>query len=227
MDRNRILEKIQKALNLANNAGATPGEAVAALNSAQKMMAKYGIDEKELGAVGYGHEFIKTAVQASKSIPAYLSAITGLVRKAFGVECVFKPEIRVSDYNWTIYYFGPEARVAMATYTHTVLFRAVEKGWAEHLRRNPHLKKERGARTGYVMGWIEAVRAQVMELRMTEEEKAGTALIKSQIFPSVKVDKGRKMDIDGRAMRAGMRDGQGFSIHRPVNGAANKTLMIG
>jgi hypothetical protein len=227
MDRSRILEKIKKALALADNAAATPGEAVAALNSAQKMMAHYGVTEKELGAVGYGHEAIKTAVQAGKSIPAYLSAMTALVRRAFGVECVFQKEIRRTDANWTINYFGPDHRVAMACYTHTVLFRAVEKGWAEHLARNQHLKKERGARTGYVMGWMDAVAKQVMELRMTEEEKAGTAIVKAQLFPDVRKNNGRNMSIDRDALNAGRADGNAFKIHRPMNGGASETKMIG
>ena len=153
-------------------------------------------------------------------------AMTALMRKAFGVECVFNKEIRVSDANWTINYFGPEHRVAMATYTHTVLFRAVEKGWAKHLDDHPYLKKERGARTGYVMGWMAAVEKQVLELRMTDEEKVGTAIVKAERFPLVKKNDGRNMSIDGRALRAGMADGNGFALHRPMNGKA-ETRMIG
>jgi hypothetical protein len=226
MDRKRILEKIQKALNLAKDGAATAGEAAAAMNSAQKMMAHYEIDEKELGLVGIGRERIRTAIQASKNIPLHMSALNSLVCRAFGVRCVMEAEIRVSDPNWTINYFGPEHRIAMAAYTHVVLQRAIDKGWAQFLSANPHLKKERGARTGYVLGWVSAASQQVMQLSMTDVEKAGTDLLVEQEFPDVTKSKARKMAIDRDAANAGTRDGKGFSIHRPMNQGA-EALKIG
>lgn len=227
MDRNRILEKIQKCLNLAKNGAATEGEAAAALNSAQAMMRKYGVDEKELGAVGYGKERIQCPIQAGKKAPLHLLHLIDLIKKAFGVKPVMTREVRVSDASWTIVYFGPEHRVVMAGYAHAVIARSMEKGWTEFQRRNPHLKGERGARTGFYIGWIEAVRKQVMELAMTEEEEAGTDIVMRQDFPSLVKTKASNMRVDGGAMAAGMNAGSDFKLHRPMGGGAAERLRIG
>lgn len=227
MDRNRILEKIQKALNLSKDSGATPGEVAAALNSAQKMMAKYGVDEKELGAVGYGRERVQTAIQAGMKHPQHLAIMVSLIADAFGVRSVWQREIRKTDPNWTINYFGPEHRVAMAIYTHQVLYRAIEKGWAEALIKSPYLKKERGGRTGFYMGWIAEVRKQVHELAMTEEEVAGTDLVLKDAFPTLRTGKTSGTKGLYETAQAG-RDAAGdFRLHRPMGGGAAERLRIG
>src|SRR5438045_1102160 len=161
MERSRILEKIQKALNLANDAGATPGEAAAALNSAQKLMAKFAVEETELGLVGMGTAKVQVSIQAGKKVPMSLTYLISLLRKACGVEAMVHTEVRISDPSWCVTYYGPQHRVEMAAYLHHVLTRSIEKGWALHLKANPHLKGERGAKTGYYAGWSEGVRAKL------------------------------------------------------------------
>lgn len=227
MDRNRILEKIQKALNLAKNSAATEGEAAAALNSAQAMMRKYGVDEKELGAVGYGKERIQCPIQAGKKLPVHLARLIDLIKKAFGVKPVVEREVRVSDASWTVNYFGPEHRVVMAGYAHQVLARAMEKGWQKFQAENPQLKGERGGRSGFYIGWIEAVRKQVMEMAMTEEEVAGTDLVISKEDGHLTKIKSSNTKLDGGAFSAGMQNGSDFKLHRPMGGNAAERLRIG
>jgi hypothetical protein len=227
MDRNRILEKIQKALNLAKNGAATEGEAAAALNSAQAMMRKYGVDEKELNGVGYGKEKIQCPIQAGKKAPAHLLHMIALIKRAFGVKPIMNREVRVSDPSWTIEYFGPEHRVVMAVYTHAVLFRAMEKGWQAHLKANPHLKGDRGARSGFYIGWIEAVKKQVMELAMTPEEEERTNALVEATHGALSKVRASKTALDGGAFAAGMSNGSDFKLHRPMGGGAAERLRLG
>lgn len=227
MDRNRVLEKIQKCMNLANNAGASEGEAAAALNSAQAMMRKYGVDEKELGAVGYGKERIQCPIQAGKKLPIHLATLVGLIRKAFGVKPVVEREVRVSDASWTINYFGPEHRVVMAVYAHQVMARAMEKAYRDFQAGNPHMKGIRGGRTGFYMGWLETVAQQVQDLGMTDEEKVGTmAVVERETSGLVKTGV-NNMKVTADSMSAGAAAGDAFKLHRPMGGSAAERKRIG
>lgn len=223
MDRNKVLSKIQKCMNLSKSS--EPHEAAAALRQAQKLMEAHSISKDDLDRVGYSSEKVFVPIQANKKLPAALARLVILVRKAFGVEAVMGREVRVSDLSYTVTYIGPDHRVAMASYTHTVIFRAMNKGWTAHLAAHPYLKGDRGARAGYQLGWLDAIEAQVMELRMTDEEATGTELVKTQLFPTLVKSKSSNMRVSGSALAAGMADGKGFALHRPVNGTEH--LRIG
>lgn len=224
MDRNRILEKITKALNLANNASATPGEAAAALHSAQKMMAKYEIDEKELGLVGLGDECIRTTIQVSKVLPKHMTALTALIRAAFGVKTMWRGERRKTDLNWNIYYYGRQDKVAMAVYTHTILARAIERSWAETLEEYPGSKGERGARFSFWAGWIAAVSKQVHEFALTDKEKEALKTYAEDKWGELSVTPTSDIKLNGGAARAGHNAADGFRLHRPMNGTESLKL---
>ena len=223
MDRNKVLSKIEKCMNLSKSS--EPHEAAAALRQAQKLMETYNISKDDLDRVGYSAEKVFVPIQANKKLPAALARLVILVRKAFGVEAVMGSEVRVSDRSYTVTYIGPDHRVAMATYTHTVIFRAMNKGWTAHLAAHPYLKGDRGARAGYQLGWLDAIETQIMELRTTEEEAVGTELVKTQLFPTLVNSKTSNIRISGSALAAGRSDGAGFALHRPMNGTQN--LRIG
>lgn len=224
MDRKRVLEKIQKALNLANNSAATPGEAAAALNSAQKLMAKFAVEEGELGLVGMSHEDTDFPVQAGQSFPEHLSHFLWLMRHTFGVRTVVRRTLRVSDYSWTVTYYGPEHRVSMAVYTHQVLFRAIEKGWLEKVRA--YGAQKRGARLGYYIGWIHGVSKQVNALVMDPSEEDAIERYLKQQEGELDKTKQRKVEYDKRSALLGMSDAKKFSIHRPMEGTENLKLGV-
>jgi hypothetical protein len=223
MDAN-ILSKIQKCMNLGKSS--EPNEAAAAMRQAAAMMRKHGITQAEIDAIGYGNEKVSCPIQANKKLPIALATLINLIRKAFGVEPVIETEIRVSDASYVVRYFGPSDRVALAAYTHVVIFRAMNAAWDDYLEANPSAKGKRGARAGFQLGWLDAVTDQITELAMTEAEQAGTNVVKTKHYGDTKlVVKGaNNMKINGRAMDAGNEAGSGFSLRRPVD---KQNLRIG
>lgn len=57
-----VIEKIRKLLRLANNSGATEGEAAAAMKAARMMMEKYGIEEAAVTLAKPDEELLKEVV---------------------------------------------------------------------------------------------------------------------------------------------------------------------
>ena len=215
MDRAKLLSKIEKCLRLSKSS--EPHEAAAALRQAQKMMELHGISEAELGAMGYGNEKVSVPIQVNKKLPTALATLVALIKKAFGVEAVVEHELRVSDHSYAIRYFGPADRVMLAAYSQSVVYRAMEQSWKQHLAERPFLKGERGARAGFQLGWLNAVKEQVEELAMTDAEKAGTELVKTTHYSHALVKgKVNNMRVSSGALSAGAEAGAAFRLHRPV-----------
>lgn len=226
MDRAKILDKIQKCMNLS--ASSNEHEAAAAMRQAQKLMERHGVTEQELGTVGYTSELVEVPIQAGKKVPLHLAKLINLVMRAFGVKAVLGRNVRISDPSFNVTYFGPEHRVALATYSHIVVFRAVNRAWDKYLAEHPELKGERGARMGFMMGWLEAVEVTVMEFAMTPEELSATNALVQQVYGRELVkSKANRMRLDNEALSAGVQGGRDFSLHRPVNGSASQRLAIG
>ena len=223
MDRSKVLSKIEKCMNLSKSS--EPHEAAAALRQAQKLMEAHGISQDDIDQVGYSAEKVSIPIQANKKLPIVLTRLINIVMKAFGVKAVMGREVRVSDQSYTVTYLGPDHRVAMASYTHTVIFRAMNKGWTKYLAEHDWMKGDRGARAGYQLGWLDAIEAQVMTLAMTEDEEKGTALVMSNLFPTLVKTKASNIRVSGTAMNAGTADAKGFALHRPMNNTQN--LRIG
>ena len=215
MSKERILEKIQKCLNLSKSSNA--GEAANALRQAQAMMRQHEITEKDITGIGYGNEAVSIPVQATNAIPLYLSKLNALIRKAFGVDSVIELEVRVSDESYRMRFFGPTDRVLLASYAYTVCFRALMSGWTQHLKDNPRLKGVRGARTGFLVGWIAAVETTVTEFGFTDVERAATTLVKTDHYGKALAKVGAsKISMLNSTIRAGNAAGSEFRLHRPI-----------
>ncbi len=210
MDRARILEKIQKCFNLSKSP--VPAEAAAALRQAQKMMALHDVSERELGIVGYGTERVSLPVQANVKLPDYLNRLAHMIRSAFGVIVTVSKELRVSDLSYAFNFYGPKDRALLAAYAFEVCFRAMNSGWTQYLRENPRMKGLKGARSGFLIGWIETVRHTVTDFALTDEEKqklddhvAGRDMVKAN-----------KTQIYGKTLDAGREAAEDFRLHRPI-----------
>ena len=223
MDRSKVLDKIKKCLAL----GKSPNEheAAAAMRQAQKLMLLHDISEREIGAIGYTRETVKTTIQCGKVLPTTLSVVVQLVRSAFGVQAVIGRGKRVSDYNYDIEYFGPEHRVMLAGYAHVVIQRAVDSAWKTYLAENPHVKGRQGARAGFYIGWVDGVRETVESFVVPPEEEAGTKnLMDLHYGRELAKAKSSNQRVYGSTMDAGSRASEGFALHRPVSG---ERRMIG
>jgi hypothetical protein len=223
MDRTKVLDKIKKCLAL----GKSPNEheASAALRQAQKLMAAHDISERELGAIGYASESVKTSIQCTNVVPVTLSAIAHLVNRAFGTIGTINRTLREKDLCFEVEYFGPEHRVKMAAYAHVVIQRAVDGAWKQFLVENPHKRGKHGARAGFYAGWTDGVSETVEALGITDEERAGINAAKlAKYGRELSKAKMSEQRVDGSAMHAGSRAAEGFTLHRPISG---ERRMIG
>lgn len=225
MDRESVMRKIAKCMALASDARGDATTAAVALAQAQKLMARHGVTEQELGAYGYTQETIKTAIQCGKVVPIVLNAVVSLMQRAFGVKAVMARGVRVSDYNWDVVYWGPEHRVMLATYAHTIVSRTLDKAWATYIKENPHRKGAHGARAGFYLGWISEVTQTIEDFGWSDEDKRGTELAQAQFYGR-ELGKARasKQGVRSREIDAGREAGESFKLHRPVAGSERLKL---
>lgn len=214
MDRTRLLEKIQKCFNLSKSSN--PGEAANALRQAQKLMDLHGVSQRELGAVGYGKERVSLPVQANIKFPAYLAYLNQLICKAFGVSIVICREIRVSDYSYCIDLFGPQHRVILAKYAYEVVFREMNKSWTGELKEHPEYKGLKGARSGFLISWIETVHETITDFAISDEEKERTENEIGAAYPTLSKSKTNKVRVYNETVNSGRDSAANFRLHRPV-----------
>lgn len=90
--------------------------------------------------------------------------------------------------------------------------------WTQHLKENPQYKGRTGARAGFLLGWLEVVRATVEELGVTDDERIGTDLaLNNHYGRGLAKGKTNKIPVFGSALRAGGEAGQSFKLHRPIS----------
>lgn len=217
MDRARLLEKIQKCLALS--ASPEPHEAAAALRQAQKLSAAYNVADEELGLASYASEKVDCPLQSGKKLPEPLCALMALMQRAFGVKVTVHREVLISDPSWCVTYYGKAGSVALAAYSHPVVWRAMNGSWTAHLKRNPHLKGQTSARGGFLAGWLWGVDKTVGDLGMSNEEKAELRTYLLQQVPSVAngtTVKTTELKYNRETLFAGLEAAKDFSLHRPI-----------
>lgn len=225
MDKNKIIEKIKKCMALGQSSNAN--EAAAALRQAQKMMNAHGLTEDDVEGSNYKNDAVEVPIQASKTgvIPQHLKVFVGVIMKAFQVKAVIERNMRVSDLSYRIRYFGPNHRVTMALYAHTVIFRGMEGAWRGALKENPSWKGVRGARLSFMMGWLYEIASKVEEIGWPEGEEERTELVKSEFYgKQISNAKSRDNKLYGGVAEQGRRAAEEFNIHRPMHGAELKRL---
>lgn len=228
MDRNKVLDKIQKCMALSKSPN--EHEAAAAMRQAQKLMERHGVTETELGVIGYAAEVVHCSIQAGKKIPHTLQSVTALMMRAFGVYAVYGSEVRVSDRSFTVTYLGPQHRVLLAAYAHDVVSRAVDRAWAKHLKENPRYKGVTGARAGFYLGWVSAVRDKVEAFGIQDDEQRAIDALSKSMYGDLNEAKANKQRVYTNTMKAGAMAGESFDLHRPVGtspSAVPQPLRIG
>ena len=215
MDREKALRKLKACLALSKSP--EPHEAAAAMRQAQKLMEAFGLEQDDVEAAEFGSEKVACPIQANDKVPMHLNQLVYLIKTAFGVTAVVEREVRISDESFAIRYFGPLSRLQLAAYTHTVIYRAMNLSWAKHLEAKPYLKKEKGARMGFFLGWLDAIQDQITALAMTDDEKRRTDVVKQNHYGNSLVKgKTNNMRVAGDTENAGRAAGAGFALHRPM-----------
>lgn len=220
--RKRILDRIQKCLNLGKSS--EPHEAAAALRQAQKMMEAHGISEADIAGAGIDDSKVDCPIQAGKKVPIQLSLLMRLIKKAFGVDAVVMRTIRVSDASWTVHYFGSPHRLPMATYAHNVVYKAMEQAWAKARVDNPMWAGVRGGRGSFQIGWLESIADKIEAIGFTPEEQMALEIRLNATYPALYKTKVGPIALYDGVRNAGNKEGSSFSLHRPMNASERKQL---
>lgn len=224
MDREKILDKIQKCLRLSKSSEAH--EAAAALRQAQKLMELHNVSPEELlGMEVKSTQVLTPEPYKKKKFPAYLTHLVNIIQIAFNVQALIEPGYRNGRPRVCLRYFGINGKDQLAAYAHEVMWRQLSESWRVYQKENPWVVGEKGARQGFWLGWLREVRSKVMEFAGTDEEKEMlTKALTNHADGKVHEMKSNTMSVSGETMSAGRNAASDFSIHRPMNGAKQRAL---
>jgi len=223
-DRDRALERIKKCLNLAKSSEAH--EAAAAMRQAQKLMAAFAVSEEEVLGLEVSATQVITPEPHKKSLPLYMNVLMSVCCSAFDCDALIEVGYKSGKARMAIRYFGLNGKDQLAAYAHEVMWRQMMEAWNEYRRYRPELFKERGARMGFWVGWLQEVRSKVHAFAGKEEEQAlrQRAMIAYNGGKELDPAKDSPISLDGRTAAAGRKAAEDFSIHRPMNGETQRAL---
>jgi hypothetical protein len=232
MSNEKILEKIQKLLNMSTSSN--EHEAALALERVTELLEKYNLTMTEVKRAEVGEVFVRS--MHSVSIPKDFEAwLADLIAKAFGMVVLWRPgNSNLKDY-WGRYTFiGPKHQLPLVEYTFTVLQRQQTKQRQQFSVRLKEKCDSAGITLGsslltkeldgFAKGWVLALKPKVHAFVNDPE-------IQETIDEYVKATiNGKEVEPDNRGtgyfgFDAGTKAGASVDIHRPMN--QGKTNLIG
>lgn len=223
-DRERILSRIKKCLNLSKSSEAH--EAAAALRQAQKMMEAHGVSQEELLGMEVKSIQVVTPEPHKRRCPLYMNLIINICCRAFECDALLEVFYKNGKPRLAVRYFGLNGKEQLAAYAHDVMWRQLSASWKQYQIDNPWVAGEKGARQGFWVGWLQEVRGKVMQFAGKEEEKEmlSKAMVAYNGGKELSAGKVNRMTVNGATMGAGADAAGDFSIHRPMNGAAQRAI---
>lgn len=215
---NKILEKIQKCLNLSQSSN--PGEAANALRMAKAMMKKYGVSVAQVGLSEVKEsklEYHKNHVNR-----CWENAVIGLIQGVFSVRIVIRSYRKY--YPAELVFYGINSQAEVAAYMYEVLMRQLMRDRREFVKTLPR----RMTRTHkieqadiYCEAWVSAVAGKVKDLYQAKDPR---------IDEFVQPEKMKEIEIKPRvsssglfrdiaSMQAGLEDGAEAQVFLGVNDA--------
>lgn len=222
--RDKILDKIQKCLRLSKSS--EPHEAAAAMRQAQAMMAKWSVSDAELLGLEVKSVLVITPSPFKKSTPLHHAHLTHIIRMAFDVHCVKEREMVNGRFVIAYRYFGIGGKPELAGYAHDVIFRAIWSAWNAYRKANPDLAGIRGARMGFWVGWLTAVKSKIDVFAGSPEEKDLIQKALTSRYGELSKGKSNEMKLSARTHGDGHAAAADFSIHRPMTGSKLKQRQL-
>jgi len=229
----KIIERIRKMLNLAENPGATIHESATAAAMASKLMAKYNIDRSAITLEGIRRDDITAEATDTghTSIPRWVHRLIVPVARLFDCEADAQRTFR--DGKRVLYFrvLGQNEDAQVASWTFHYLVAEIERLSKVYRRQ---LRKQYGAGHGFNMGdyrdglvdeiLITIREAQEAKDRMEKGHTTGTALVvrKQALIREKFPHAGRysqmkpKSPSDGRAYAQGRQDGKNVRLNQPI-----------
>lgn len=217
-DKDRILDKIKKCLNLSKSS--EPAEAAAALRQAQKLMEMHNISEVELKLIDVGEADVKSRVSVS-NVKDWEVRLVRTIADAFHCEIIWHPS---RSWHRDVYgsygLIGLKHQAQIAQYTADVMLRKLFKARGEFTRRLPAQMSREGKifqADGFCHGWVDSVTKTIQKFAMPAETEELITEFKLVNYPDLKDKHSQKRDGSSFGRLAGRVAGEDESIHRPVN----------
>ena len=223
---NKILEKIQKCLNLSKSSN--PGEAANALRMAQAMMKKYGVTVAQVGLSEVKESKLK--YHKNHVDRPWESDVLSLIEAVFSVRIVINWYKKY--YPAELVFYGINSQAEVAAYMYEVLTRQLMRDRREFVKTLPR----RLTRTHkieqadiYCEAWVGAVAGKVKDLYQARD---------SRIDEFVQPEKMEGLEIKPRvsssglfrdiaSMQAGLEDGAEAQVFLGVNDAPKASQISG
>jgi hypothetical protein len=218
-DTKKIKEKIKKLFALSKSPNAH--EASLALERAQKLMAEYGIERKEVGEFEIIEEKIKG--NGGKNPPRYEVYLAVEIANAFGCRCAYGTVNKKSktfygseyyDYEYGHIFVGLEHRVQIASFIAEVLVRKLKNARRDYIKtlKRVRLRGNKIKRADeFCLGWVHTVTSKLRAFTNTPGEQADVDRYTANLgwgdgLKTIKRKSGNLNDfINGRLAAAGVR----------------------
>lgn len=151
----KIIQKIQKLLNLSNNSAATDAEALAAMQMAQKLMATYNIEASNLAEIEAAQENVITVKCEHKWDAGYRKSLASVMAENYRCKCYM--------YGSSVMFMGNEndAKIAKSAFEFAYKF-IMRRGNQEADRVRNQGYSAKGVFNSYAWGFIQGLK-EVLE----------------------------------------------------------------
>lgn len=163
----KILAKIKKCFDLAKSTN--PHEAAIALDRAHKLMAKYGIAQKE---VDYADIIsVSTVSTIPEKPPVHTKHLFTSISWNFGVRTIITCRYPDHKIKWYVDFVGEKDAAKLAAYSFDVIYRQLLRSRAEYIKTLHHrLKRINKTRRAdeFCRGWVHEACDRMAEMDISD-----------------------------------------------------------
>lgn len=217
MDKEKVLDKVQKLINLASN-NPEKGEAEAAMLRARELMMKYKIEAGELKDKDK-IEIVEldTGVTFTKYTDKWINSLAKVIAKQYCCDSFMRHPYRAR--RRTVILIGEKDDVEIANkifmYARWCIYKAIDEFRAEHYKLGYNITELRPYTDSYARGFIQGLQAKYEEQNSQHQEWGLVAVVPKQVqdfmsnLPTHSL--GANRPIDNALLMEGYRDGREFS----------------
>ncbi|SLM62657.1 MULTISPECIES: DUF2786 domain-containing protein [Dickeya] len=226
MNNEKYLNKIKKLLNLAKRT-TNANEAANAMSQAQALMRQHGLNETDVELSAVTEFNSKTAPSHAIRPPMWMTMLTEVVRRSFGVSSYYQDCALSGKLRRTVVFYGPSERPQIAAYAFDVLSRqltAARNEFNASQRKSLKRATKITRADNFCEGWCRGVYCVVKDFAMPPAEKelidAYTARLKSnEGMETIENRKAKKARGADDSIIAGFVAGKAARLNHGVAGA--------
>lgn len=232
MAEDKLMERIKKLMALSESSN--ENEAALAMQRAQELMEKHGINSDKMAMFEIGEVWVKSR-QSVSQIKDWEGMVVEVVAIAFGCKTLWQSG---NSYNrkdpWGKYGFvGPKVKLELVEYTANVLLDKVTKARREY---NKKLNDQgfgglldRKTITykldGYCQGWASAILKKVVAFANPNETQDAINAKVNEIVGDKDAKTSQSRLGDAASAARGFLEGGDVDIHRPMRGAEEQRKL--